>query len=120
MLTPDQAAMYRRLTIGDEALVHDLLAGPARGIEGLEGRTASLVRLAAVIVAGGSAPAYQRAVQDALDEGATPAQVTAVLLAIAPITGSAVVMDAAPKLALALGYDVEAALEDGEVAEFGR
>ena len=37
--------------------------------------------------------------------------IVATLEAVAPVTGSARVVGSAPKLALALGYDVEAALE---------
>ena len=39
------------------------------------------------------------------------------LVALARVTGSALVMSAAPKLALALGYDVDAGLEDGDARE---
>ena len=117
MLTPTQAATYRRLTIGDEALLGSLFAGPSTGnarAEVIDDRTASLVRLAAVIVADPALPAYQREVRCALDSGASPELITEVLLAIARVAGSAVVMTAAPKLAMALGYDVESGLEDGE------
>jgi hypothetical protein len=38
-------------------------------------------------------------------------------VAVAPITGYARIMDSAPKLALALGYDVETSLEDVDVKE---
>ena len=41
-----------------------------------------------------------------------PNRLTAVLLAVAGIAGSSLLMSAAPKLALALGYDVEAGFED--------
>ena len=75
------------------------------------------MKVAALIVAGGTEPAYQREVHEALALGATPAELTGVVVAVAPISGSAHIMDAAPKLALALGYDVETALEDVEVKE---
>jgi 4-carboxymuconolactone decarboxylase len=117
MLTPSQAAVYRRLTIGDEALLTSLFASPDTLDDVIDQRTSALVRLAAVIIADPAAPAYQRAVRDALDGGASPAQVTAVLLTVARVAGSAAVMSAAPKLALALGFDVDAALEDGDTGE---
>ena len=121
MLSPSQAALYRRLTIGDETLLAALLSGlpgdVAKGAPDLDACSAALVRVAALIVAGATEPAYLREVQEALANGATPAEVTGVLVAVAPITGSAHIMDAAPKLALALGYDVEAGLEDGDVRE---
>ncbi len=47
----------------------------------------------------------------ALDAGATPAEVVAVLLGVASVVGMPCVVGAAPKVALALGYDTEDALE---------
>ena len=48
---------------------------------------------------------------DALVEGATEEDVVAVLVCLAPVVGTARVIQAAPEVALALGYDVESALE---------
>ena len=117
MLTQSQGAVYRRLTIGDEALLASLFAMPDPLSNAIDELTSGLVRVAAVIMADPALPAYQREVRTALDAGASPAQITAVLLAVARVAGSAAVMSAAPKLALALGYDVEAALEDPDAGE---
>lgn len=117
MLSPSQAAVYRRLTIGDDGLLASLFADSDPDIDVIDRRTSCLVRLAAVIIADPALPAYQREVRDALDAGASPEQITAVLLAVARVAGSAAVMSAAPKLALALGYDVDAGLEDGDARE---
>ncbi len=48
----------------------------------------------------------------ALAAGATKDEVTDVLLAIAPVAGLGRVVSAAPKVATALEYDIEAALEE--------
>ena len=112
MLTASQAAMYRQLTLGDDAVMTSMLVGGGTAELPLDGRTTSLVRLAALIVSHADEPAYQREVGDAINRGATPDQITAVLVAVARVAGSSVVMSAAPKLALALGYDVEAAFEE--------
>ena len=112
MLTASQAAMYRQLTLGDGAVMTSMLVGDRDAAEPLDSRTTSLVRLAALIVSRADEPAYQREVGGAIDCGATPEQITAVLVAVARVAGSSVVMSAAPKLALALGYDVEAAFEE--------
>jgi len=48
----------------------------------------------------------------ALAAGATDEEITDTLLAIAPVTGLGRVVCAAPDVAAALGYDVEAALDD--------
>jgi alkylhydroperoxidase/carboxymuconolactone decarboxylase family protein YurZ len=121
VLSDSQAAFYRRLTIGDDSSIVALLGGARRGetqwAVDLDARSVALVRVAALIVAGGTGPAYQREVHEALTLGVTPAQLTGVLRAVAPISGSAHIMDAAPKLALALGYDVETGLESIDVTE---
>jgi alkylhydroperoxidase/carboxymuconolactone decarboxylase family protein YurZ len=48
----------------------------------------------------------------ALAAGATKDEVADVLLAIAPVAGLGRVVSAAPKVATALEYDIEAALEE--------
>lgn len=117
MLSPSQAAMYRRMTVGDEALMASLFSEDGSAALELDDRTSSFVRLAALIVVDADTPAYQCEVRDALAAGASPEQITAVLVAIARVAGSALVMSAAPKLALALGYDVDAGLEDADARE---
>ena len=54
---------------------------------------------------------YQSVVETALAAGATVDEVVGTLIAVAPTIGLARVVSAAPELALALGYDVDAALE---------
>jgi 4-carboxymuconolactone decarboxylase len=117
MLTPSQAAMYRKMTIGDDALMTSLLASAEGASDALGDRTSSLVRLAALVVANADTPAYQREVRYAITAGASEEQITGVLLAVARLAGSILVMSAAPKLALALGYDVDAGLEDADARE---
>jgi alkylhydroperoxidase/carboxymuconolactone decarboxylase family protein YurZ len=47
----------------------------------------------------------------ALAAGATRDEIVASLEAVTPVTGAARVVQCAPKVGLALGYDVESALE---------
>lgn len=54
---------------------------------------------------------YQCTVAEAVAAGATFDEVVGVLLAVMPATGVPRVTSAAPKLGLALGYDVDEALE---------
>jgi 4-carboxymuconolactone decarboxylase len=56
-------------------------------------------------------PSYGELVDAALDAGATPAEIVDVLVRIIAVVGAPCVVAEAPKLALALGYDVDAALE---------
>lgn len=78
----------------------------------LDDRTAALVRLASLVVRESALPAYQRAVQTALDAGASVDEMLSLLFVLAEPAGTTAVITAAPKLAMALGYDVEAGLEE--------
>ena len=78
----------------------------------LDQRTTSLVLLTSIIVRDPALPAYQRAVQAALDAGVSVAEILSLLAILAQPVGSTAVITAAPKLAMALGYDVDAGLED--------
>lgn len=111
MLSPQQASLLRLLSIGDEASIRSALTGVDDAVIAIDRRTASLVRLAALVVRDPALPAYQRAVQEALDAGTSVDEILSVLLALAQPAGSAALISAAPKLAMALGYDVDAALE---------
>jgi alkylhydroperoxidase/carboxymuconolactone decarboxylase family protein YurZ len=48
----------------------------------------------------------------ALAAGATEDEIADILVAIAPVTGLSRVVAAAPEVAIALGYDIAAALEE--------
>jgi 4-carboxymuconolactone decarboxylase len=120
MLTPSQAEMFRRMTIGDDALMTSLFSSTAHGSDALDDRTSSLVRLAALMVAGADSPAIQLEVRNADNAGATTEQIIGVLVAIARVAGSTLVMSAAPKVALALGYDVDAGFEDTDARDHER
>jgi hypothetical protein len=54
---------------------------------------------------------FQHAIARALAAGATSDEIVASLEAVTPVTGAARVVQCAPKVALALGYYVDAALE---------
>ena len=71
----------------------------------LESKTLALVRLAALVAVGGAEPTYGSEVDDAVTAGASAAEIVDVLAATIPIVGLPSVVAAAPKLALALGYD---------------
>lgn len=81
----------------------------------LDPRTTALVRVASLAAAGGPVETFRWTIQDALEAGADEDEVVAVLLAIAPLVGVARVAAIAPTVALALDYDLEAALESPDV-----
>lgn len=77
----------------------------------LDARTTALTRLAALVALRAAPDAYRRAGREALDAGATVDDVLGTLTAVAGTVGLARVVSAAPGLALAVGYDLDAALE---------
>ena len=102
----------RRLALHDDAL---LGASATEDCpfpnSAIDERTAALVRVAATIAVDAAPSSFQRAVSHALAAGASADEIVAALEAVTPVTGAARVVQCAPKLALALGYDVDAALE---------
>lgn len=74
----------------------------------LDARTLALVRLAALVAVGGAVPSYGAAADAAVDAGASAAEVVDVLIGVLPVIGAARVVAAAPRLAMALGYDADA------------
>jgi 4-carboxymuconolactone decarboxylase len=69
----------------------------------------ALVRLAAYVALDASPQAYTLGVGAAMSSGASPDEMMGVLFAVAPAVGVARVVSAAPKLASAMGFDVERA-----------
>ncbi len=108
----DHRAALRRLTLRDDALVDSLLsAGTDSPTPGLDERTLALVRVGALVAVDAGVPSYLSAVEAAFAAGATPEEIVDALIAVMPIAGVPRVVAAAPRLGLALGYDVPAALE---------
>jgi alkylhydroperoxidase/carboxymuconolactone decarboxylase family protein YurZ len=107
----DYKEHLRRLAVHDDALVEEILSEQTiRPVLGLDERTAALVRVAATIAVDAAPSSFQHAVAFALAAGATNGEIVATLEAVTPVAGAARVVLCAPKLALALGYDVEEAL----------
>ena len=103
----------RRLAMIDEGFVKDeagLALGPA-GTSALDPKTAALLQVGASVSVGSSV-CLQWSATRALAAGATEDEIADVLVAIAPVAGLGRIAAAAPELAIALGYDVAAALEE--------
>ena len=77
----------------------------------LDPKTLELVRLAALVAVGGAVPSYGAQADSAASAGASAAEIVDVLVGVIPVVGLPRVVAAAPKLALALGYDLDDALE---------
>lgn len=101
----------RRLAIFDEGLAGTGF-GRLTGSAALDGKTVGLLQVAVSVALGSSAVCLQWSTARALAAGATKDEIADVLLAIAPVAGLGRVVSAAPKVATALEYDVEAALEE--------
>ncbi len=111
----DYTERLRSLAINDARL-----AGDGVGVQGddsallepeLDARTLALVRLAALVAVGGAVPSYGAQADAAVSAGATAAEIVDVLVAVVPVVGLPCVVAAAPKLAMALGYDTDDAFE---------
>ena len=77
----------------------------------IDERTEALLRVAATIATDAAPPSFQHTVALALAAGATEDDIVATLEAVAPVAGAARVVLSAPKIALALGFDVDTVLE---------
>lgn len=102
----------RRLAIFDEGFVGagfglSLLETPM-----LDAKTTALLQVAVSAAIGSSAACLQWSAARALAAGATKDEIVDVLLAIIPLAGLGRIVSAAPAVATALEYDVEAALEE--------
>ena len=111
MLTDAQATLLRRLTLGDPRSLDRAIGEPGFGAPDQDAGV-HLARIAVLVAMGASVATFQREVNDALSAGVTEAQITELLPAIGPLVGAVAVMTAAPRLALTLGYDVDADLEE--------
>ncbi len=107
--------MLRQLTIGvgrffDEALCSeegDLTASR------LCPKEHALVQIGALIALDAAPQSYVPYVESARQAGASAEEIVGTLVAAIPVLGAPRVVSAAPKLGLALGYDLDAELEAG-------
>jgi alkylhydroperoxidase/carboxymuconolactone decarboxylase family protein YurZ len=107
----DYTELLRRLAINDEHLTGECVAGAGPRCGMLDPKTMALSRVAALIAVGGAGPSFGAEASAAVNAGATAAEIVDVLVSIVSIVGVPCVVAAAPTLAMALGYEVDAALE---------
>src|SRR3954465_5163918 len=103
----------RSLALNDDAFVRSVLGMGQDTVEAsrLDAKTHAVVRRAALVAIDASPTAYSCHAEAALASGASFDEIVGILIAVASEIGLARVVPAAPKLGLALGHDVEAALE---------
>src|SRR5215469_2285737 len=102
----------RRLAIFDEGFVDAGFGLGRANTSALDAKTRALLQVAVSVAIGSSAVCLQWSAARALAAGATKDEITDVLLAIIPVAGLGRVVSAAPGVAAALEYDIEAALEE--------
>jgi len=104
----------RRLAVIEEGFVeHEAGLGLGHvGMSTLDAKTVSLIHVGVSVAIGSSAVCLEWSVTRALAAGATEGEIADVLPAIAPVVGLGRVVSATPDVATALGYDIEAALEE--------
>jgi 4-carboxymuconolactone decarboxylase len=106
----DAEELLRRLALNDENVVRSAVGADSPSLSAgsdLDAKTHALVGLAALLSIGAATSSCRVAVELARASGATDAELVGVLVAVAPAVGGARVVSAAPRLALAIDYDVE-------------
>jgi 4-carboxymuconolactone decarboxylase len=83
--------------------------------EELDPKTLALVRLAALVAVGGAVASYGAQADVSVAAGATAAEIVDVLVGVTPVVGLPRSVAAAPRLAMALGYDINDAFEPPSV-----
>ena len=107
----DYTERLRRLAISDASFLEDGADGTGGDPGGLDAKSLALVRLGALVAVGGAGPSYGAQADAAVDAGATAVEIVDVLAGVIPVVGLPCVVAATPKLALALGYDLNDVLE---------
>ncbi len=112
--------LLRRLSAGDEDAIRTVLAlkPELREVSGeieaqLMLRIRVLVRIAALVAVDASTATLRWAVEQACCTGADSDDIVAVLVAVGSDIGLARLVAAAPRLGLAMGYDIEVEGWDG-------
>lgn len=106
----DAERLLRRLALNDEESVGMVLASRSGSSADapLRPKVDLLVRLGALVAVGAATTSLRSTVELAMAAGASESEVVGVLVAVGPAVGLARVVSSAPKLAMAIGYDVEA------------
>jgi alkylhydroperoxidase/carboxymuconolactone decarboxylase family protein YurZ len=84
---------------------------PSSGSGALDQKTRALVCIGAAVALGASTSTYRPLVEEARQASATAEECIGAFVAAAPIAGSVRIVTGAPRLAAALGYDMDQALE---------
>ena len=108
-VSQETADQLSGLAMQDADVLASLLEMQLHNLEasGLDPRTYSLVKIAALIALGAPQASYMGQVGFALEADVEPDEILKVLVAVSPQVGMPRAAAAAPKLMLALGLDLE-------------
>jgi 4-carboxymuconolactone decarboxylase len=106
----DYTDQLRRLAINDAAFAEECLRGEVE-FRDLDPKALALCRFAALVAVGGDESSFGAQADAAVSAGASPAEIVEVLVAVVRVVGLPRAVAAAPNLAMALGYDIDDALE---------
>jgi 4-carboxymuconolactone decarboxylase len=109
----DHEERLRRLALHDQSFIESVLAMDRDDVEasGLDAKTHALVRLGALLAADAAASSCYSTITVALNAGATAEEIVGVLIALTPVIGLSRAVSAVPRIAIPIGYDIDAALE---------
>jgi alkylhydroperoxidase/carboxymuconolactone decarboxylase family protein YurZ len=104
----------RCLAVHDERFLESVFSSTAGNlsVSELDPKTHALVRVGALLALGAAPASLQSDVDAALGAGASFEEIVGTLIAVAPTIGSARTVAQVRELALAIGYDVDAGLEE--------
>ena len=102
--------LLRQLALNDEPSIREVLVTGNYQVTRprLGHKSGVLVRLGALLTLGAATSSLRVTVEQAIEAGASETEIVDVLVTVGPAIGLARVVAAAPRLALALGYDIEA------------
>jgi 4-carboxymuconolactone decarboxylase len=122
-VTVDQATsdMLLALAMGESGVMGEAmeLREQLRAHTNLDAKTFALVKIAALVALDAAPASYLFQVQGALDAGASPREILGVLTAVAPQTGMARVVSAAPEVMISLGLELPAGMDSESATSNG-
>ena len=107
-VAPDTQTTLEGISAGDLNLLETAVGLREKQLEstGLDPRTFSLVKIAALIAMDAPPASYVWQITNALEDGASPEDILGVLRAVAPQVGGPRIVAAAPEVMLALGLQL--------------
>ena len=114
-VTVDQATsdMLLALAMGESGAMGEAMEmrEQLRADSSLDAKTFALVKIAALVALDAAPASYLFQVQGALNAGASPREILGVMTAVAPQTGMARVVSAAPEIMIALGLELPVGMD---------